>query len=171
MTKSSLLSSLLNYFFLNYCFSYSYYYFHHIIIIMIKSSFLFGSRQGSFLENVLSKRLQTDQKGRKENQKCRLPRNYWKRPSSFAISTVNFPVSKTKGTFQIITDTADGSEIPLSPVEVGSWSHYILSFFHPRWFSRRISEPSTAAGNSRSFPKPGNLLPRVKLAAPEPLWL
>jgi len=75
--------------------------------------------------------------------------------SSFAISTVNFAVSMTKSTFQIITDTVDGSEIPLSPLEVGSCSHYLLRFFHPRWLSRRISEPSTAAGKSRSLPKQG----------------
>ena len=51
--------------------------------------------------------------------------------SSFAISTVNFAVSMTKSTFQIITDTVDGSEIPLSPLEVGSCSHYLLRFFIP----------------------------------------
>ena len=29
------------------------------------------------------------------------------------------------------------------PVEVGSLSQYSQGFLHPRWFSRRISEPST----------------------------
>ena len=42
-------------------------------------------------------------------------------------------------------DTVDGSQIQaVSPVEVGSLSHYFCKVFAPskRWFSRRISEPS-----------------------------
>ena len=31
-------------------------------------------------------------------------------------------------------ETVDGSEIRRSPVEVGSLSHYLQSFRHPRWF-------------------------------------
>ena len=34
-------------------------------------------------------------------------------------------------------------EIRRSPVEVGSLSHFLEDFIHPRWFSRQISEPST----------------------------
>ena len=30
-------------------------------------------------------------------------------------------------------DTVDGSEIRPSPVEVGSLSHYLQGFLHPRW--------------------------------------
>ena len=41
--------------------------------------------------------------------------------------------------------TVDGSEIRRSPVEVGSLSHYLEDFIHPRWFSRQISEPSTVS--------------------------
>ena len=44
------------------------------------------------------------------------------------------------------TPTVDGSEILRSPVEVGSLSHYLQGFIHPKsqvGFSRRISEPST----------------------------
>ena len=37
----------------------------------------------------------------------------------------------------------DGSEILLSPVKVGSLSHYLQGFLHPRWC--RISEPSTVS--------------------------
>ena len=40
--------------------------------------------------------------------------------------------------------TVDGSDIRRSPVEVGSLSH-LYGFIHPRWFSRRISEPSTVS--------------------------
>ena len=39
--------------------------------------------------------------------------------------------------------TVDGSEIQRAPVEVGSLPHYLRGFKHPRWFFRRISEPST----------------------------
>ncbi len=39
-------------------------------------------------------------------------------------------------------NTADGSEIRLSPVEVGSLSGYLRGFIHPRWLFG-ISEPST----------------------------
>ena len=39
-------------------------------------------------------------------------------------------------------NTADGSEIRLSPVEVGSLSHYLQGFIHPSWLFG-ISEPST----------------------------
>ena len=35
----------------------------------------------------------------------------------------------------------DGSEIRLSPVEVGGSSHYLQGFTHPRWLFE-ISEPS-----------------------------
>ena len=31
--------------------------------------------------------------------------------------------------------TVDGSEILRSPVEVGSLSHYLQGFIHPRWCS------------------------------------
>ena len=31
------------------------------------------------------------------------------------------------------SDTVDGSEIRRSPVEVGSLSHYLQGFLHPRW--------------------------------------
>ena len=34
-----------------------------------------------------------------------------------------------------LTHTVDGSEIRLSPVEVGSLSHYSQGFIHPRWWS------------------------------------
>ena len=40
-----------------------------------------------------------------------------------------------------MSHTVDGSEIRRSPVEVGSWSHYLQGFINPRWC--RISEPST----------------------------
>ena len=33
------------------------------------------------------------------------------------------------------------AEIVVAPVEVGSLSHYLQRFIHPRWFG--ISEPST----------------------------
>ena len=33
-------------------------------------------------------------------------------------------------------------EIRRSPVELGSLSHHLQGFMHPRWFSPRISEPS-----------------------------
>ena len=39
--------------------------------------------------------------------------------------------------------TIDGSEI-LQQL-IGTLSHYSQSFIHPRWFSRRISEPSTVS--------------------------
>ena len=35
----------------------------------------------------------------------------------------------------IFSSTADGSEIRRSPVEVGSFSHYLEGFIHPRWWS------------------------------------
>ena len=46
------------------------------------------------------------------------------------------------------TYTVDGSEIRRSPLEVGSFSHYLQGFLLPKWFSRRISEPSTVAGKN-----------------------
>ena len=42
-----------------------------------------------------------------------------------------------------IQNTVDGSEIRRAPVEVGSLSHYLQGFLHPRWFSRRISSISS----------------------------
>ena len=40
--------------------------------------------------------------------------------------------------------TADGSEILRAPAEVGSLSHYLQAFLHPRWLFG-ISEPSTVS--------------------------
>ena len=42
---------------------------------------------------------------------------------------------KTRGLGNI-SDTVDGSEIRRSPVEVGSLSHYLQGFIHPRWLAR-----------------------------------
>ena len=46
--------------------------------------------------------------------------------------------------------SADG--INPAPVEVGSLSHHLQGFIHPRWFSRRISEPYCQYVNPASFP-------------------
>ena len=47
----------------------------------------------------------------------------------------------SKPSFTQIT-TADGSEIRRAPVEVGSFSHYLQGFIHPRWLFG-ICEAST----------------------------
>ena len=52
--------------------------------------------------------------------------------------------------------TVDGSEIRRSPVEVGSLSHNLQSFMHPRWCS--ISSINSIGPNA-------TLLPSLKLAA------
>jgi len=39
--------------------------------------------------------------------------------------------------------TADGSEIRPAPVEVGSLSHYLQGFIHPRWLADFL--PSTVS--------------------------
>ena len=47
--------------------------------------------------------------------------------------------------------TVDGSEIQRSAVEVVSLSHYLqVLVLYPRWFSRRISEPSTESPHKSS---------------------
>ena len=46
-------------------------------------------------------------------------------------------------------NTFDGRN-PAS-VEVGWLSHYLHDFIHPRWFSRRISEPPTTVSSLKSY--------------------
>ena len=55
--------------------------------------------------------------------------------------------------------TVDGSEIRRSPVEVGSLSHYLLGFIHPRW--SRISSI-----NSRTQLPPSSLTPQNRVRLP-----
>ena len=49
--------------------------------------------------------------------------------------------SRNTSSSTVVCNTVDGSEI--LPVEFGGLSHYLQGFIHPKWFSRRISEPST----------------------------
>jgi len=50
--------------------------------------------------------------------------------------------------------TVDGSEIRRSPVEVGSLSHDLHGFVHPRWFSCRISFTNNIIDYSRNLISP-----------------
>ena len=40
--------------------------------------------------------------------------------------------------FSRVSDTIDGSGIRCSPVEVGSLSHYLQGFIHPRWLHTNL---------------------------------
>ena len=61
---------------------------------------------------------------------------------TFVSAHISLEMVETLGIFCLLLLMA---EIRRSPVEVGSSSHYLQGFIHPRWFSRRIS-----AINSRS---------------------
>ena len=51
----------------------------------------------------------------------------------FLMSKMMFFSQKSMDWNLEMTPTVDGSEIRRSPVEVGSLSHYLLGFIHPRW--------------------------------------
>ena len=61
------------------------------------------------------------------------------------MDTMNPWKRKVKRNFirAILGGTVDGSEIQRSPVEVGSLSHYLQGFIHPRWLARFL--PSTVS--------------------------
>ena len=61
---------------------------------------------------------------------------------------------KRENQFCLMIGTVE--EIRPSPVEVGSLSYYLQGFIHPRWFSRRISEPSTVGGICDQQPRKAN---------------
>ena len=65
--------------------------------------------------------------------------NHLNQTSIVGLQNMNFPV-----VFQP-SNTVDGSEIRRSPVEVGSLSHYLHGFIHPRWFAGFL--PSTVPLN------------------------
>ena len=54
--------------------------------------------------------------------------------------------------FRNMAHAVDGLEIRGSPVEVGSLSHYLQGFIHPRWVFG-ISEPSTVCFWPSEIPK------------------
>ena len=57
----------------------------------------------------------------------------WSQKMVMTSCDSNEDMGKTAGIGFEVNDTVDGPEIRRSPVEVGSSSHYLQGFIHPKW--------------------------------------